>query len=73
MATKWKGQYDNYYYYTPITNNSCIVVLKLLAVPMETEVKVYESESWECVATLKHDCHKVVHVYIHNVYTLTLL
>ena len=40
--------------------------VQLLAVPVETEVRVYESESWTCVATLRDTSHKEVVLYIRG-------
>ena len=40
--------------------------VQLLAVPVETEVRVCESESWSCVATLRDASHKEVVLYIRG-------
>ena len=40
--------------------------VQLLAVPVETEVRVYENESWSCVATLRDASHKEVVLYIRG-------
>ena len=42
--------------------------MQLFAVPVETEVRVYEVGSWNCVATLKDAHHKEV----YNIHVRTL-
>ena len=40
-------------------------IVQLLAVPVETEVRVYESDSWNCMMTLKDVHHKEVCIIMH--------